>query len=223
MPEDPLLRAARLARRMPGYYWIRRRAVPRIRRSGAARALAYRLFAAGAHVQAPLELAAGRLLTGLGTERLPVILLSLVGLTNGISTNGSSGQVVEAVIDEVAELQLLGAGFRPVFLLDIPAFSRARSYGYLVELVTPRSAWSAESDWSDYIAARVASMRRNYGVSAMITVGAAGLDDAARGVLRSFGLENNAAVVNPQLEGRAGVACVSPLTCMSSTTNHGQQ
>ena len=40
MPEDPLLRAARLARRMPGYYWVRRRAVPRIRRSGAARALA---------------------------------------------------------------------------------------------------------------------------------------------------------------------------------------
>jgi hypothetical protein len=209
---------------MPGYYWVRRRAVPRIRRSGAARALAYRLFAAGAHVQAPLELAAGRLLTGLGTERLPVILLSLVGLTNGISTNGSSGQVVEAVIDEVAELQLLGAGFRPVFLLDMPAFSRARSYGYLVEVVTPRSAWSAESaDWSDYVAARVASMRRTYGVSAMITVGAAGLDDAARGVLRSFGLENNAAVVNPQLEGRAGVACVSPLTCMSSTTNHGRQ
>jgi hypothetical protein len=224
VPEDPLVRAARLARRMPGYYWVRRRAVPRIRRSGAARALAYRLFAAGAHVQAPLELAAGRLLTGLGTERLPVILLSLVGLTNGISTNGSSGQVVEAVIDEVAELQLLGAGFRPVFLLDVPAFSRARSYGYLVEVVTPRSAWSAESaDWSDYVAARVASMRRTYGVSAMITVGAAGLDDAARGVLRSFGLENNAAVVNPQLEGRAGVACVSPLTCMSSTTNHGRQ
>jgi hypothetical protein len=195
VPEDPLLRAARLARRMPGYYWVRRRAVPRIRRSGAARVLAYRLFAAGAHVEAPLELAAGRLLTGLGTERLPVILLSLVGLTNGIGTNGSSGQVVEAVIDEVAELQLLGAGFRPVFLLDMPAFSRARSYGYLVELVTPHSAWSAESadwsaesaDWSDYIAARVASMRRAYGVSAMITVGADGLDDAARGVLRSFG------------------------------------
>jgi hypothetical protein len=30
-------------------------------------------------------------------------------------------------------------------------------------------------------------MRRAYGVSAMITVGADGLDDAARGVLRSFG------------------------------------
>jgi hypothetical protein len=191
--EDRLLRAARLARRMPGYHWLRRRAVPRIRRSGAARALAYRLFAVGsrgssAHVDAPLELTAGRLIAGLGTERLPVILLSLVGLANRIGTNASSGQVVDAAIDEVAEMQLLGAGFRPVFLLDVPAFSRARSYGYPVELVTPRTAWSGESvDWSDYVAARVASMTRTYGVSAMITVGPDGLDDAARGVLQSFG------------------------------------
>jgi hypothetical protein len=193
MVEDQLLRAARLARKMPGYHWVRRRTVPRIRRSSAARTLAYRLFAgesrgSAAHRKAPLELAAGRLLTGLGTERLPVILLSLVGLTHGIGTNASSGQVVEAVIDEVAEMQLLRAGFRPVFLLDMPAFSRARSYGYLVELVTPRTGWSGESaDWSDYVAARVASMTRTYGVSAMITVGPDGLDDAARGVLRSFG------------------------------------
>jgi hypothetical protein len=141
-----------------------------------------------AHIEAPLELAGGRLLAGLGTERLPVILLSLIGLTNGIGTNASSGQVVDAVIDEVAEMQLLGAGFRPVFLLDMPAFSRARSYGYLVELVTPRTAWPGElADWPDYLAARVASMTRTYGVSAMITVGADGLDDAARGVLQSFG------------------------------------
>ena len=155
--------------------------------------LAYRLFAAesrrsAAHREAPLQLAAGRLLGGLGTERLPVILLSLIGLSNGIGTDAPSGQVVDAVIDEVAEMQLLRAGFRPVFLLDTPAFSRARSYGYLVELVTPRTGWSGESaDWSDYVAARVASMTRTYGVSAMITVGPDGLDDAARGVLRSFG------------------------------------
>jgi hypothetical protein len=190
--EDRLLRAARLARRMPGYHWVRRRAVPRIRRSSAARALAYRLFTAGArgsaHVEAPLELAAGRLLTGLGTERLPVILLNLVGLTNDTGTNASSEQVVEAVIDEVAEMQLLGAGFRPVFLLDVPAFSRARCYGYLAELVMPRTAWSGESgDWSDYVAARIASMTRTYGVSAMITVGPHGLDEAALGALRFFG------------------------------------
>jgi hypothetical protein len=196
--EDRLIRAAQFARQMPGYRWARRRAVPRIRRSTVARVLAYRLFAVGSRGSAgaaPPDLAGGRLLAGLGTERLPVILVSLVGLTSGTGTNTSSVKVVEAVIDEVAELQLLGAGFRPVFLLDMPAFSRARSYGYLVELVTPRTAWSGESaDWSDYVAARIASMKKAYGVSAMITVGPDGLDDAARGVLRSFGHESNSRV-----------------------------
>ena len=39
MSEDPLRRAVGLARRVPGYRFVRRRAVPRIRRSAAARAL----------------------------------------------------------------------------------------------------------------------------------------------------------------------------------------
>ena len=199
MVEDRLIRAAQLARQMPGYRWVHRRAVPRIRRSTVARALAYRLFAVGSRGSAghtaPPDLAGGRLLAGIGTERLPVILVSLVGLTNGTDTDTSRVKVVEAVIDEVAEIQLLGAGFRPVFLLDMPAFSRARSYGYLVELVTPRTAWSGESaDWSDYVAARIASMKKAYGVSAMITVGPDGLDDAARGLLRSFGQESKSPV-----------------------------
>jgi hypothetical protein len=134
-----------------------------------------------------VDVAAGRLLAGLGIEQLPVILLSLVGLSDGRGGNGAVNNV-DAVIDEVAETQLLGAGFRPVFLLDTPAFSRARSYGYVAELVTPRTAWAGEPlDWSEYVAARVASMRITYGVSAMISVGADGLDDLARGVLRSFG------------------------------------
>ena len=79
-----------------------------------------------------------------------MILVSLVGLTDGIGTSAATSEVVDAVIDDVAECQLLGAGFRPVFLLDTAAFSRARSYGYLVELVTPRTAWSGEpADWSE--------------------------------------------------------------------------
>uniref|UniRef100_UPI003979C744 hypothetical protein n=1 Tax=Salmonella sp. SAL4447 TaxID=3159902 RepID=UPI003979C744 len=76
----------------------------------------------------------GRLLAGIGVEQLPAVLISLVGLADGVTANGTTGRIIDAVIDEVAELQLLGAGFRPVFLLDMPAFSRARSYGYAVEL-----------------------------------------------------------------------------------------
>jgi hypothetical protein len=174
-------RAVQLARRMPGYRWVRRRAVPRIRRSTTARALAHRIFPRELPrgQKPPADVAAGRLIAGLGIEQLPVVLLSLVG---------AASKVVDAVIDEVAETQLLGAGFRPVFLLDTPAFGRARSYGYVAELITPRSAWIGEpTEWSEYVGARITSMTTTYGISAVITVGPEGLDDVARGMLRSFG------------------------------------
>ena len=189
MSEDPLQTAARLARRMPGYRWVRRRAVPRIRQSAAARALAHRIFPSPSNgLGPPAEVAPGKLLAGIGVERLPVVLMSLVGLADGVAENGMTAKIIDAVIDEVAELQLLGAGFRPVFLLDMPAFSRARSYGYAVELVTPAAAWLAEhAGWPDYIAARVASMMRIYGISAVVMVGRDGLDDVGQGLLRSYG------------------------------------
>ena len=144
--EHPIRAVARLTRRLPGYRFLRRRAVPRIRRSAAARALAQRMFPPTESPGSgpPADVAAGRLLAGLGIERLPVIMLDLVGLADDLGDRVAIGELVDDVIDEVAELQLLGAGFRPVFLLDVPAFNRARGYGYVVELVTPRTASSAE-------------------------------------------------------------------------------
>jgi hypothetical protein len=188
--ENSLQTAARLARRLPGYRWVRRRAVPRIRKSAGARALAHRMFPSQSleSLPIPAEVAPGRLLAGIGVEQLPVVLISLVGLADRVTANGTTGRIIDAVIDEVAELQLLGAGFRPVFLLDIPAFSRARSYGYAVELVTPAAAWlGGAAEWPHYIAARIASMMRSYGISAVVTTGREGLDDVARGVLLSYG------------------------------------
>jgi hypothetical protein len=187
--EDLLHTATRLARRMPGYRWLRRRAVSRIRQSAAARALAHRMFPSQLNGSGqPADVAPGRLLAGTGVEQLPVVLISLFGLADGVAENGMTGHLIDAVIDEVAELQLLGAGFRPVFLLDTAVFGRARSYGYAVELVMPAVAWSGEpSDWPDYIATRVASMMRAYGISAIVTVGRNGLDDIGRGLLRSYG------------------------------------
>ena len=190
MAEDPLQGAARLARRVPGYRWVRRRAVPRIRRSAAAQALATRIFPVESRGKSgsPADVTPGRLLAGLGVEQLPLVLISPVGFADGIGERAAISDVVDAVIDDVAEMQLLGAGFRPVFLLDTPAFSRARSYGYPAELVTPHTAWSGvPADWSEYVGARVASMTTTYGISSVITLGPDGLDDVARGVLRSFG------------------------------------
>lgn len=189
MPEDSLQTAARLARRMPGYRWVRRRAVPRIRQSAAARAFAHRMFPSQSNGSGPpTDVAPGKLLAGVGVEQLPVVLLSLVGLAEDVAEDAVRDKVVDMVIDEVAGLQLVGAGFRPVFLLDSPAFSRARSYGYVAELVTPLTTWSGDlADWPEYIGARVASVTRMYGVSAVITIGPHGLDAVTRGLLRSFG------------------------------------
>ena len=189
MPENSLQTAVRLARRMPGYRWVRRRAVPRIRQSATARTLAHRMFPSKSNGSGPpADVAPGKLLAGVGVDQLPVVLLSLVGLADDVTENAESDKVIDAVIDEVAEIQLLGAGFRPVFLLDTPSFSRARGYGFPVELVTPTSVWSGEpADWPEYIGARVASMTRVYGVSAVVTIGPHGLDAVTRGLLRSFG------------------------------------
>jgi hypothetical protein len=188
VPEDSLQTAARLARRMPFYRWVRRRAVPRIRQSAGARALAHRMFPSQSNGSGPpVDVAPGRLLAGIGVEQLPVVLVSLVGLADDVA-DAVRGKVIDSVIDEVAELQLLGAGFRPVFLLDTPAFSRVRSYGYAVELVSAAAAGSGEpADWPEYIGARIASMMRTYGISAVVTVGPHGLDNVARGLLRSYG------------------------------------
>jgi hypothetical protein len=59
--------------------------------------------------------APGKLLAGVGVDQLPVVLLSLVGLAEESADNTVSSNVIDAVIDEVAALQLLGAGFGPCF------------------------------------------------------------------------------------------------------------
>jgi hypothetical protein len=189
MSDHSLQTAARLARRMPGYRWARRRAVPRIRQSAAARAFAHRILPSQPRgLGPPADVAAGRLLAGIGVDQLPVILVNLLGLTDRSSDSAAINKIIDSVIDEVAETQLLGAGFRPVFLIDTPAFGRARSYGYPVELVTPCAAWSGEPvDWPEYIGARVAAMMRTYGISSVVTVGPDGLGDVGRGLLRSYG------------------------------------
>jgi hypothetical protein len=179
---DPLRLAARVSRRVPGYRYLRRNLVPRLRKSPAARALAHRIFAvetqgSWSH-RAPSDITAGTLLGGIGVERLPVVLIVLVGTpTNRI------GDIAE----EVAKLQVLGAGFRPVFVIDSPTFAPIRRFGYVIELVTPRDSWAAEEPWSEYLRRRFASMLSAYGAHAVVAVGPDGLGDSGRAALEALG------------------------------------
>ena len=117
--EHPIRAAARLTRRLPGYRFLRRRAVPRIRQSAAARALAQRMFppTESAASGPPADVAAGRLLAGLGIERLPVILLNLVGLADDLGERVAIGELVDDVIDDVAR----AAAARGWFPAGVPA------------------------------------------------------------------------------------------------------
>lgn len=163
---------------MPGYRYVRRTVVPGLRGSALARTLAFRIFAAGPGTKRsprlPSDITGGNLLGGIGVERLPVVLLLLLG---------ASPERIGEVAEEVAAVQVLSAGFRPVFVIDTPAFGPIRRFGYVVELVMPRGSWTAEEPWSDYLCRRIASMVTQYGAWTMISVGPDGLGESGRAAL----------------------------------------
>lgn len=165
-------RAGRIARRLPGYRYARRTILPRMRGSSTARALVKRVFDVDAAQRAPLDVSAGHLLGGVGTERLPVVVVVMIDVP--------AGQVRE-VVDEVAELQLLTAGFRPVFVLDVPEFAAVRRYGYPVELLIDEASWARDDQtWQGYARARLAAVTSTFRSRATVTANRDGLDPTGR-------------------------------------------
>ncbi|MBB5788451.1 hypothetical protein [Jiangella mangrovi] len=160
-------RVMRHVRRIPGYRYARRTVVPRIRDSATARAVVHRLFAVDSKQHTPLDVTAGRLLAGVGTERLPVVVVLCLGLP---------ATQVRDVVDELAELQVLTAGFRPVVVMDVAELATARAYGYPAELLLPEAEWThATQTWDDYLRATLATIFASYRSTASVTVGPEGL------------------------------------------------
>lgn len=165
----------RHVRRMPGYRYARRTMVPRIRRSATARAVVHRLFAVDMKQHTPMDVAPGNLLTGVGAERLPVVVVIMIGVP---------AQTVGPVVDEIAELQVLTAGFRPVVVMDAPALGAARTYGYPAEQLIDQASWTDENQsWDDYARFTLASIFATYRSTASLLVGPQGLSRADRLVL----------------------------------------
>ncbi|PZF81762.1 hypothetical protein [Jiangella anatolica] len=170
-------RVMRHVRRLPGYRYARRTVVPRIRDSSTARAVVHRLFAVDAKQHTPLDVTAGRLLAGVGAERLPVVVVLLLGLP---------ADRVRDVIDEIAELQVLTAGFRPVVVMDVPELAAARAYGYPAELLLPAGSWPHAQPWDDYVRTTLGAIFATYRSTASITVGPDGLSRTDRLLLASL-------------------------------------
>ncbi len=177
---DPLRKAARVARTVPGYRRLRRVLVPKLRRNRALRTMAHRIWAVrrpgtGGRL-GPSDVAAGSLLAGVGTENLAVVAVVVIGV---------EPEALGPLVDEVAAEQLVSAAFRPVFVMDAPGFGAVRRYSYVSELVVPAADWGHESPYQDYLDERFRSIRDAYGVATFVRVPSSGLDEATRAVLRS--------------------------------------
>jgi hypothetical protein len=169
---DPLRGMARVARRIPGYPVARRILVPRLRASPVFRAIAHRLWVTNVTTDGRgADLTAGNLLAGVGLQTLPVVLIVLAEVP---------GNLLESVVDEIARIQLLTAGFRPVLLFGRPDFGAARKYGYPAELIPPLP---------DQLSERVQywqRLRRTYGTALVCEIPADGLSQTQRAFLLSL-------------------------------------
>ncbi len=176
----------RQARRLRAYRIVRRQVLGRVQRNSTARELVNRVFeisdAPGSNTQViPDCPPAGRLLAGRGVATLPVAVISLVGVPDG---------TVDEVVDEIARLQVLTAGFRPIFVLDGPQLGSPRRYGYVAEMLVSASAWNfPDQDWEKYAAARISSITATYGAQLTMAVPASGLDRGSAVVLQSLAAE----------------------------------
>lgn len=171
------VRTKQVIRRLPGAERARRNVPQLLRRNKALRSMARRLYAIDAAAPVPSDVAAGKLLDGVGTESLPVVLVVTLGADSG---------TIEEMVDEVARLQVLTAGFRPVFVTDLPAFETFRRYGYPAELLLPADGWQGQGSWEEYARRLIGLMFDGYRATASVTVGPEGLDPAGRAVLGSL-------------------------------------
>lgn len=178
-PKPSRRHVARIIRRVPGYRYARRSVLPRVRASPSAQSLVKRVFDIDAEQAAPLDVEAGNLLGGVGVERLPVVAVIMISVPS---------DRIGDVVDDVARLQVLTAGFRPVFVMDTPMFGATRRYGYPVEFLTARSSWDDSPDsWGEYAGSRIRSVIATYRTSATVSVHPSGLDENGRLLLGSLG------------------------------------
>jgi hypothetical protein len=167
-------------RRVPGIMPARRRVLRKARNSTAMRRMVQKVFAVDTASAVPVDVTAGRVIGGVGTESLPVVLVVVVG---------ADVDTLEEVVDETARLQLLSAGFRPVIVTDVDAFAAIRRYGYPVELLIDREAWAAQSQsglWEEYVRDRIGLLFATYRATASVSAGPTGFDDAARLLLSAI-------------------------------------
>lgn len=177
---------ARWVRRTPGYRAAVARLLPAVRRNPTLTDVVWRVFVPrhGAGTL-PVPLHGGRHVTGPDAALLPVVGVVALGLTD---------EQVGAVVEQLAELQRQDLSFRPLLVLDRPAFAHARRHGYVVEVVVPREDWADQPRsgrtepvaWEDYLGRRLAAIVDDYQLWHLARADAEGLDPLDRAVIRAL-------------------------------------
>lgn len=173
-------RAKQVLKQVPGVGPARRRALAAVRGSTGLRELVRRLYHVDSRVPTPTDIAPGTLLQGVGTEALPVVLVLVLGADEESFTS---------TVDEVARLQRVTAGFRPVLVTDHPGLGAARRWGYPLELLVAESGWDPDvqgQSWTEYARARIALLLAAYRATVTVTAGPGGLDGPARLLLSAL-------------------------------------
>lgn len=146
-----------------------------MRASKTVRRLAKRVFELDTSGGGIVDVAPGNLLGGVGTERLPVV--AIIALE-------TRPEAVPGLVDDVARLQLLSAGFRPIFILTASDLAPIRHYGYVAELLIPEADWPHQHRrWQDYRDERLNTVMHRYRTLATVTAGPTSLHATSRTIL----------------------------------------
>lgn len=117
-----------------------------------------------------LRVPGGTLLAPEQAKHLPVAMLVLLGV----------GDRLDEWVERVAQAQAQSAGFRPLFVVDTPHFTRLRHYGYLFEYVMPYADWSKleePAEWPRYVQGHLDRLVYRYHPSTVVVLPNSPLDD----------------------------------------------
>lgn len=173
-------RAKQAVKAIPGVGPARRRVLAAVRGNDVLRHLVRRIYHVDQNVPTPLDITPGTLVEGVGTETLPVTLVLVLG---------ADGPAFGRIATEVAQLQRVTAGFRPVLVTDVPGFAVARRYGYPLELLVPEADFDPVVQgrtWAEYARARIALLLSSYRATVTVTAGPDGLGEESRLLLSAL-------------------------------------
>lgn len=184
-------RVKQTLKRIPGIGPARRRVLAAARGNQALRELVRRLYHVDQGVPTPMDITAGTLLDGVGTEALPVALVLVLG---------ADERGFEQVVVEVATQQRVTAGFRPVLVSDHPGFPVARRFGYPLELLVREQDWDPVVHgraWREYVRDRLALLLTCYRATVTVPLPAHPQGLGASGRLLLSALQASTAEATP--------------------------